>query len=353
MKIKNSYGVIPFYININGSVDYIFVSRKYSYSFSDFLLGRYSVNNYNYIIKLFKNMTSNELELIKYNSFDNLWKMFWRTQNINKSYNFYIGKLHYDLLKVGYFIDNKFISINNLIQIFYNNSKKNYTEISFPKGQQDIIISEKDNIYTGLREFVEEVGIQNHDYIVYDTVKPYIVENIINNVKYVTYYYYVNIKDINIIQKYKRDNNEIDKILIINKNNYNKYQNRINFNMKEIQNNIKNFHMAEKDIEYQAIIQKKFNFINDFINQKIKPKKDEIIYNNNIKLDYIRMYINIINYITDTNELEKKIKYYKYTIMEMQKKINKKYECYHDIIGRTFKMNYEKFCNELIEKSDI
>jgi hypothetical protein len=66
-----SVGLITFRIN-NNSVQYLMICRKDTLGYIDFMRGKYSVYNKNYIINMIKQMTNEEKVALKTKSFDEL-----------------------------------------------------------------------------------------------------------------------------------------------------------------------------------------------------------------------------------------------------------------------------------------
>ena len=101
-----SYGLICFK-RISGEVKYIMVQKKDTISYTEFLRGKYELNNLGYIIKLFNNMTKYEKSELLSNPFETLWNKLWnhsQTENkfqreFNKSiYKFNKLKKHEQLM---------------------------------------------------------------------------------------------------------------------------------------------------------------------------------------------------------------------------------------------------------------
>lgn len=69
-----SYGII-LVRDINGILEYLVVSRKFSFGLLGFMYGDYDVNNTKNIIKQLKLMTSQEINNIFSLPFDELWNM--------------------------------------------------------------------------------------------------------------------------------------------------------------------------------------------------------------------------------------------------------------------------------------
>ena len=154
-----SIGVICFRI-VNNNIELLLIRRKDSLSFLDFMRGKYNLENYNYIKKLFNRMTKNEQHLILNNDFDYLWKNLWGNSinNIYKSEE-KLSKIKFYKLKNGYFVDNTNINMKDLIQEC--NSLYEFPEWGFPKGRRNY--QEKD-LNCGIREFDEETGYKKKIY---------------------------------------------------------------------------------------------------------------------------------------------------------------------------------------------
>ena len=67
-----SIGVIVYRIN-NNNLEYLMIRRKETLGFIDFIRGKYSLQNKDYILNMFKQMTINEKELLLITDFDTLW----------------------------------------------------------------------------------------------------------------------------------------------------------------------------------------------------------------------------------------------------------------------------------------
>ena len=76
-----SLGIIAFKYE-NSSFKYLLIRRKDTLGFVEFLRGKYNINDRNYILNLFKEMTQNEVKRILSDDFDTLWKQLWMEQSI-------------------------------------------------------------------------------------------------------------------------------------------------------------------------------------------------------------------------------------------------------------------------------
>ncbi len=151
-----SIGIIAFRI-INNEIKYLTICRKDSFGFIDFMRGKYSVNNKDYIMNMLKQMTLTEKENLLTMSFTELWTYIWGESTISNQYkheeNGSREKLEY--LRKGVNNNNDFYTLESLI-----NDSKVYQdwlepEWGFPKGRRNF--QEKD-YDCAIREFCEETG---------------------------------------------------------------------------------------------------------------------------------------------------------------------------------------------------
>ena len=179
---------------------FLMVSRRFSIGFVEFIRGKYKISDAKTIIKLFEQMTANEITLIQHNSYNDLLFYFLNKNNetkeelLNSTYN---GKysVEYNESK------NKFESLldsdnvkNNIIpwnlSFYTKNIKPKWknTEWGFPKGRRGKRTEE--NVSCACREFEEETGYNKKDYHILNKIEPieeYLVGT--NNVNYKHVYY--------------------------------------------------------------------------------------------------------------------------------------------------------------------
>lgn len=89
-----SYGIIAFRYNPNlGENEYLMVCRQNSFGFIDFMRGKYSIYNKDYIGNMVKQMTVQEKKDLVSMEFDDLWKKLWKIPShvsVKFPMNFYI-----------------------------------------------------------------------------------------------------------------------------------------------------------------------------------------------------------------------------------------------------------------------
>jgi hypothetical protein len=100
-----SYGIILFRHSAKG-VQYLMIRRKDTFGYIDFIRGKYSVQNENYILNMLKQMTTEEKELLKNHDFDTLWNKLWGNNFVLSKYKSEetLSKEKFTILKNGLFI---------------------------------------------------------------------------------------------------------------------------------------------------------------------------------------------------------------------------------------------------------
>jgi ADP-ribose pyrophosphatase YjhB (NUDIX family) len=230
-----SIGVICFRI-VNNNLELLLIRRKDSLSFLDFMRGKYNLENYDYIKKLFNRMTKNELALILNNDFDYLWKNLWGN-NINNVYKNEekLSKIKFNKLKNGYLICNNNINMKKLIE--ESNSIYDFPEWGFPKGRRNY--QEKD-LNCGIREFDEETGYKKKNLIIINNLNTFEEVFIGSNYKSYKHKYFLSYIHENIPPEGIFQTHEISKIEWVNIDDCNSYIRDYNVEKIEIINSIKN-----------------------------------------------------------------------------------------------------------------
>jgi ADP-ribose pyrophosphatase YjhB (NUDIX family) len=207
-----SYGIICYTI-VNNIVKYLMVQRKDSITYIEFIRGKYSLSNVDYIEYLFQNMTVSERNVIKDNSIENLWKMLWSGPISNRlNLEFHDSKIKFEKLQNGYLfkrfkepiIEN--INLNKIIDkvnIEYPNVIDLEWEI--PKGRRDL---NETDIDCALREFEEESGLKVNNISLCNYIKKPIEEVFLslNKTRYRHIYYIAQHNYNNSIMLYSKKN---------------------------------------------------------------------------------------------------------------------------------------------------
>ena len=166
----------------------LLVQRRNTIGMIEFIRGKYDVNNFEYIVKLFNMMTFDEKRILRqHDSFD----MIRTVIGLKREYNY---KNEYDDAKSKFLIlkqNPNGDQVNALLDKSY--TKWSSPEWGIPKGRRN---NKEYDIECAIREFVEETGIKYKNINVYRNIKP--IEEIytgINGVVYKHIYFIADIKD--------------------------------------------------------------------------------------------------------------------------------------------------------------
>jgi 8-oxo-dGTP pyrophosphatase MutT (NUDIX family) len=167
-----SIGIVAFRIH-NNEPEFLMIRRKDTLGHVDFMRGKYSVNNKEYIINMLNQMTLTEKNNLKTQDFDTLWNNIWGNNNsLSNQYKNEesISREKYNHLKRGVNFGNQLYNLDELIDESNQISNWEESEWGFPKGRRNHKESDYD---CAIREFSEETG--------YD---PKMLENIQNIIPY-------------------------------------------------------------------------------------------------------------------------------------------------------------------------
>ncbi len=162
-----SLGIVAFRIKDN-NIQYLMIKRKHSLGFVEFMRGKYPVNNYDYLINIFNEMSNEEKDKIKKLDFNDLWEYVWGNQiGIQYRGEEKISRERYESLKNG--ISSK-IQFNLETLLTNCEYKWKEPEWGFPKGRRNY--QEKD-LNCALREFEEETGYIRNNVQLIQNITPY------------------------------------------------------------------------------------------------------------------------------------------------------------------------------------
>lgn len=164
-----SYGVILCSPSQDG-IQYLMIRRKNSFGYSDFMRGKYLLNNITQIQDIIDEMSSAEKSQILDCSFEQLRGQMWGNNYIGSQYKGeeIASQKKFDILKTGILIDNEIITLENLVNKSITNWSE--TEWEFPKGRRNY--QEKD-IDCAIREFEEETGLARQHISLIENVLPF------------------------------------------------------------------------------------------------------------------------------------------------------------------------------------
>jgi len=201
-----SLGIVAFNKDTNGVFRFLMIRRKNTLGFMDFMRGKYSMYNKEYLLNLLNEMTLEEKHDILENEFNTLWKTLWCNQSGQYKSEEEHSREKFNSLKSGIMSETDSYNLTELI--LKSNTKWDEAEWGFPKGRRNI--NEKD-IECALREFSEETGYFLSEII--ENIQPF--EEIFMGSNYRSYkhkYYLANIKNISFDKLASFDKNEVSKM---------------------------------------------------------------------------------------------------------------------------------------------
>ena len=162
-----SIGIVTFRMKTN-NIEYLMIKRKHSLGFVEFMRGKYPVNNFNYLLNIFNEMSNEEKEKIKNSDFNELWNYLWGNQiGIQYRGEEKTSREKYELLQNG-ISGKKEYNLETLLTLC--EYKWEDTEWGFPKGRRNY--QEKD-LNCALREFEEETGFLRNNIQLIQNITPY------------------------------------------------------------------------------------------------------------------------------------------------------------------------------------
>jgi len=169
-----SIGIIAFRKNpVANQIEYLMICRKHTLGFMDFIRGKYSVYNRDYILNLFFEMTESELQLIREKDFDKIWKTIWNGSKPTIAQYWTeeaISSEKFQTLMGGIISHSEYYSLDTLLQDRDRQPKWSEPEWGFPKGRRNQ--GEKD-YDCAIREFSEETGYSKFCLNNLDNLLPY------------------------------------------------------------------------------------------------------------------------------------------------------------------------------------
>jgi len=185
-----SFGIIT-YRFYEGKTQYLMIRRKHTLGYIDFIRGKYSALNYDYLLNMFKQMTTEEKGKIVAHSFETLWREIWgEDMNLSLQYKNeqYISRDKFNLLKAGIFLHkgrsftNNSYNLERLVADSSQFDTWEEPEWGFPKGRRNYQETDYD---CAIREFHEETGI--HPSLLKQVVNLYPFEETFTGSNYKSY----------------------------------------------------------------------------------------------------------------------------------------------------------------------
>ena len=165
-----SSGVIALRISNVGAIEYLLIRRKETLGYIDFMRGKYTVTNKDYIMNMLKQMTEYEKDRLKTVNFNILWKDVWGEGYCNTRYKIEESNSRdkFDSLVSGVVFKDNFYTLSDLIDESRKYSNWVEPEWGFPKGRRNNNETDYD---CAIREFCEETGFNT------DKINP--IQNVI------------------------------------------------------------------------------------------------------------------------------------------------------------------------------
>jgi 8-oxo-dGTP pyrophosphatase MutT (NUDIX family) len=195
------------------NIRFLMIRRKHTLGFLEFIRGRYNVENVDGIISLFSQMTKEEIYQIGESTLEELWTESWSSDKNKTSfqYEFEDSKLKFDKLSKGVEDDEE--SLNLEFYVKNVNPKWKNAEWGFPKGRRNYY---ETDIMCGIREFQEESGVDDGEYVILDKINPILEDLIGTDGKNYRHIYFPSISTTNklpeIVQSNKVQSSEIGDI---------------------------------------------------------------------------------------------------------------------------------------------
>lgn len=179
-------------------IKFLMVSRKFSLGFVEFVRGKYDPYDARGIIKLFEQMTKDEIDIVANNNYDGVVYKFLardgedmtilldRIYQGRYSSEYCDAKVKFNMLLCG--SDQVSIPFNLYFYTKQIKPKWAHKEWGFPKGRRDNRCEE--NLTCACREFEEETGYRKEDYCILNKIEP-LEEKLVgtNGVTYKHIYY--------------------------------------------------------------------------------------------------------------------------------------------------------------------
>ena len=201
-----SMGVIAFRPGPRG-IEYLMIRRKDTLGYVDFMRGKYSLHNREYLRNIIDEMTIEEKNRLLTFDFDKLWNGLWG-DNVGIQYRSEerSSRDKFETLKAGVSVGRVTYSLESLISS--SETAWTETEWGFPKGRRNY--QERD-MAAALREFEEETGYSRGQLRLIQNLLPF--EEIFTGSNYKSYKhrYFVGMVDAHInIQDFQRS--EVSKL---------------------------------------------------------------------------------------------------------------------------------------------
>lgn len=149
-------------IENQNDIQFLLIQRRDSLSFIEFIRGKYSLSNKEYLARLFTSMTKDEHMRIKTLSFEELWKSVWGFTSLTHRSDYEHSEARFNELRGE---DGKGLER----YIAEHPTEWTEPEWGFPKGRRN---PHETDIHCAIREFYEETNIERGKYQLISNIKP-------------------------------------------------------------------------------------------------------------------------------------------------------------------------------------
>jgi len=166
-----SIGIIAFRI-FESKVQFLTIRRKDTFGFIDFMRGKYTLYNKDYIMNMITQMTTAEKEYLLTYTFAELWKHIWGENELGNQYKHEENgsRDKFEQLRTGVLHRGETYSLASLIEDSKQYKHWEEPEWGFPKGRRNY--QEKD-YDCAIREFCEETGFRPNCLDIIHNIYPY------------------------------------------------------------------------------------------------------------------------------------------------------------------------------------
>ena len=184
---------------LDSIVDYLFIRRKNSLNYVEFMRGKYDLDNTIYLENILNLISEEEKDMLLTKDFHDLWNKLWEYNKKNNNNEYKNSEAKFNILKKGYYTKKNEINIFINLETIIQNSRKVYKypepEWGFPKGRRNL---KEKNVDCAKREFEEETNFLPNDYHILN-MNP--LEEIYLSTNYSKYKHIYYISQINNIHK--------------------------------------------------------------------------------------------------------------------------------------------------------
>ena len=199
-----SLGVVGFRI-VSDRFEFLMIRRKDTLGFMDFIRGKYSIYNKEYILQLLNEMTVQEKESLLKCEFIELWSQLWCNNSVQYKHEEQMSREKFEAIKAGVMTQSLSYTLEELVAESNKVSQWMEAEWGFPKGRRNY--NEKD-VDCALREFVEETGYS--ECFIIDNIKRF--EEIFMGSNYKSYKHKYYLMKVDAQESISFDKTEVSKI---------------------------------------------------------------------------------------------------------------------------------------------